>query len=99
MSDGTWKYKKLTASGIVTSKPAAFKGYLVGTDTSNDVTSFSMFNGTTNAGAEIIPTHSIDASVLGMNGVTGLNIDCPNGIYAEFTTAGAAEVIVYFIDK
>jgi hypothetical protein len=75
------------------------KGYLIGTDGTNDVTAFTIYNGTDNTGNEIVPTHTIDASAGGMNGVTLMSADCPDGIYAEFTTSGTAELIVFYTNN
>jgi len=89
-------FKKIAASGIITSSPARIKGFLWGLDGINDITSATIYDGTTNAGREVVPTNGFEADYKGLNGAVNLDIDCPAGIYAEFTCVGAAELIVYF---
>lgn len=91
--------KKLSASGIVTSKPAELTGFLLGTDGVNDISDLTIFNGTSNSGDEVIPTSDYEADYKGLNGVVGIRRDCADGIYCEFTCGGAAEVTVFFRSK
>ena len=94
--EGAFQFKTLTSSGIIANGSAIMKGYLMGTDGTNDVSAFTIYDGTDNTGRKIVPTHGIVAANQGLNGATGLNFDCPSGIYAEFTTSGTAELIVYY---
>ena len=98
-TQGATRFKKITSSGTITTGSAIMKGYLMGTDGTNDVSAFTIYDGTDNTGNEIVPTHGITAGNKGMNGATGLNIDCVNGIYAEFTTSGTAELIVFYVNN
>lgn len=87
---------KLTASGIAYTGPCEFRGFLLGMDGTNDVTGLAIYDGIDATGQEIIPSNPYEADYKGLNGVVGLRRDCPNGLYVEFTTAGAAEVVVYY---
>jgi len=98
-AQGAMRHKKITSSGTITTGSAIMYGYLMGTDSTNDVSAFAIYDGTDNTGVEIVPTHGITAANKGMNGATGLEIDCPNGIYAEFTTSGAAELVVFYVNN
>lgn len=89
-------FKKIASSDVITSGPAILTGFLWGLDGTNDITSATIYDGTSNAGRECVPTNGFEADYKGLNGAVGLRIDCPNGIYAEFTCAGAAELIVYW---
>jgi len=90
---------KLTSSGIVTSHNCVLVGVQIGMDATNDLT-LTIYNGTSNAGSEVLPTNQYDASALGLNGVVmSYGKHCPNGIYVEITCAGAAEVVVDWIKK
>ena len=93
--------KKLSASGIAYNGACDFYGWEVGTDGVNDITDLTIYDGTTNAGKEIVATSDYEADYKGLNGQMGppCGVDCPNGIYVEFTCAGAAEVVVYFVAK
>jgi len=98
-SNGSWTPKKISSSGIVYNGPAVLRGFLIGTDGVNDVTLLSIYNGTDNTGNEVIPTHGINADALGLNGAMDIHADCPDGIYAEYTTSGTAELVVYYEPK
>ena len=89
-------FKKIAASGQITPGPARLTGFLWGLDGTNDITSATIYDGTDNTGRECVPTNGFEADYKGLNGATGLSIDCQNGIYAEFTCAGAAELVVYW---
>jgi len=95
--------KKLTESGIVTSRPCGLGNILVGKDGSNDITAFSLYHGTDNSGSEVMPTiATIDSAQKGFEGFWSLGedkVDCNKGIYAEWTCAGSAEIFFYFIEK
>jgi len=95
--------KKLTSSGIVTSKPCGLATILVGKDGSNDVTAFSLYEGTDNTGKEVMPTiWKLSASQEGFEGLWSLGedkVDCNAGLYAEFTCSGAVEIFFYFVEK
>lgn len=88
---------KKTESAIVYTGACVFRGILLGTDGANDPT-ITVYDGTSNAGTEILPTCTYDASALGLNGVTGINpgIYCSTGLYVEITCAGTVEVIVNY---
>ena len=93
------EHTKLTASGLIRTGSGLFYGFLVGTDGANDPT-ISIFDNTTNSGAEIVPTNTYDASVLGLNGIALPGIHCTNGIYIEITLGGGAmEITVYHSSK
>ena len=89
-------FKKITSSGAITSGAARITGFLWGLDGTNDITAATIYDGTDNTGRECVPTNGFEADYKGLNGAVGLDIDCPNGIYAEFTCGGAAELIVYW---
>ena len=84
-----------TASGLIYSGPCILHGYLVGTDGTNDP-EVTIYDNTAASGNEAIPTCTYDASLLGMNGATGMKVLCKNGLYVEITCAGAVEVTVFF---
>ena len=86
---------KLTGSGVAYTGACIFRGFLLGTDGANDPT-ITPYNNTAASGDELVPTCTYDASVAGLNGVTGLSpgIYCDKGIYIEITCAGAVEVSV-----
>ena len=86
---------KKTSSGIVRTGKCIFHGFLIGTDGVNDPT-ITVFDNTAASGQEIIPSATYDASQLGLNGVTGINMYCANGIYVEITCAGACEVVIQY---
>jgi len=69
----------------------------VGTDGLNNPT-VTIYDNTSAAGNEVVPTAEYDASVLGMNGGLGVQVLCVNGLYVEisFAGAGATEVVVYW---
>ena len=89
---------KKVASGVVCANPCIFHGYLVGTDGVNDVTVTLFDKASAASGEEIVPTATYDASAGGINGATGMNVRCVNGIYLELSVAGAgaAEVVVQY---
>lgn len=87
---------KLSASGIAYSGPCEFLGFILGMDGTNDVTGLTIYNGTDATGQEIVATNPYEADYKGLNGMIGVKRDCPDGIYVEFATAGAAEVVVYY---
>jgi hypothetical protein len=89
-------FKMIAASGVITPGPARLTGFLWGLDGTQDVTLATIFDGSDNTGRECVPTNGFEADYKGLNGATGLSIDCPAGIYAEFTCGGAAELIVYW---
>jgi len=63
-----------------------------GTDGSNDVT-LTLYDNTVASGKVLVPTHTVDASALGLNGVSlsvGKNFD--TGVYVEITTSGTVDV-------
>lgn len=84
-----------TASGLVYSGACILHGYLVGTNGVNDP-EVTIYDNTAASGNEAIPTCTYDASLLGMNGATGLKVRCKNGLYLAITCAGAVEVTVFF---
>lgn len=88
---------KITSSTAVYTGACEFRGFLLGTDGVNDPV-ITIYNGTSNAGGEIVPTSTYDASQLGLNGVTGLQpgVHCDTGIYIEITCEGTVEVVPYY---
>ena len=72
-------------------------GILVGTDGTNDPT-ISVYDNTSAAGTELVPTCEFDASAKGYNGVMlNQGVDCSNGIHVAITlAAGNVEIIVYY---
>ena len=88
---------KISASAAVYTGACELRGFLVGTDGVNDPV-ITIYNGTSNAGGEIVPTSTYDASQLGLNGATGLQpgVHCDTGIYVEITCAGTCEVVAYY---
>jgi len=88
--------KKLSTSGIATSKCALLLGIQIGMDGTNDAT-ITVYNGTDNSGDEIIPTNTYDAATLGIQGlVSSYGKLATDGIYVEITCAGTVEVVVDF---
>jgi hypothetical protein len=85
---------KKTSSGIVTSKPCTLHAMLIGTDGVNDPI-VTLYDGTDNTGIEIVPSSTYDASIFGLNGFSGIAIQCLTGLYVEITTGGAIEVVTY----
>jgi hypothetical protein len=84
----------ISSSAIITSDRAVFMGMQLGTDGANDPV-ITIYDGTDNAGNEIVPTATYDASVLGLNGLLGpYDKRAYNGIYVEITTGGTVEVTV-----
>lgn len=88
---------KKTASGLVYSGACIFHGFLLGTDGVNDVT-ITLFNNTAGEGEEVVPTCEYDAALMGLNGVTGIDQYCSNGLYLTMSVdgGGAAEVVVQY---
>lgn len=84
-----------TSSGLVRSGPCIFHGFVLGTDGVNDP-AITIFNNAAASGEEVVPTCTYDASALGLNGATGMNIYCDKGLYVEITCAGAVEVNVMY---
>jgi hypothetical protein len=84
-----------SVSGLIYTGPCVFLGYLVGTDGANDPT-VTIYNNTSAAGNEVVPTCAYDASQLGVSGATGLKVLCEKGIYVEIACAGATEVVVFW---
>lgn len=91
--------RRLEASGIITTGPGELTGFLLGMDGVNDVTDLAIYNGQDNGGEEVIPTCDYEADYRGLNGVVGIRRDCADGMYLEFTCAGAAEVVVFYRAK
>jgi hypothetical protein len=87
---------KKTSSGLVVAGTSIFHGFLIGTDGINDPV-ITIYDNTKAEGEEIVPTATYDASQLGINGVTGVNMVCVNGIYVSITCAGACEVVVQYV--
>jgi len=89
---------KIISSTTVFTGACSFRGFLIGTDGVNDPV-ITIYDGTSNAGAEIVPTATYDASQLGLNGVTGLNpgVKCNTGLYIEITCDGTVEVVPYWV--
>ena len=86
------KVSTVTSSTAITSSSAVLMGMLIGTDGANDP-EITIYDGTDNAGSEIVPTTTYDASVLGLNGyVSSYDKRAYNGIYVEITCAGSVEV-------
>ncbi len=89
------KPAKKTASGAVYTGPCIFHGFLLGTDGTNDPV-ITFYDNTAASGSEIVPTATYDASLLGLNGATGMYQYCAAGIYVEITCTGAVEVVTQF---
>ena len=84
----------VSSSQIITSNSATLAGMQLGTDGVNDPT-VTIYDGTTNAGNEIVPTTTYDASALGLSGFVGAyDKKAYNGIYVEISGAGSVEVTV-----
>lgn len=91
-------HKKISASGVLNNNACTFGGFVLGTDGTNDPEITIFDNASAASGAEIAPTTTYDASVLGLNGYTAPSggINCKNGIYVEITCAGTVEVVVSY---
>ena len=91
--------KPMTATGIVCYGSGHLVGLLVGTDYSNDPI-ISLYDNTSAAGDEVIPTTKVDASVFGFNGFMPGSIAIPFnvGLYLSLTNlgAGSAEIFIYY---
>lgn len=85
-----------TASGVVYAGACIFHGMLLGTDGTNNPTITLYDHASAASGQEIIPTATYDASMLGLNGVTGIYQYCANGIYLEIACDGSVEVAPLF---
>jgi hypothetical protein len=84
----------VSSSQTVASGSAVLAGMQLGTDSLNDPT-VTIYNGSDNTGAEIVPTTTYDASALGLNGfVASYDKKAYNGIYVEITCAGSVEVTI-----
>lgn len=91
-------FKKVTSTGSITTKPALYAGFLVGTDSVNDP-EITVTDG--NGGDEVVPTATYDASALDLKGALegGHLVYCPNGIYITITCGGTVEVSVRYRDN
>lgn len=86
---------EVTESGVVFASPCLLHDVEVGgTDGSNDITLTIYDNASAASGTVLLPTHTIDASALGLNGIT-LTVAkrAYLGVYAEITTSGTASVV------
>jgi hypothetical protein len=86
----------VTESGLVYSGKCILRGFTLGTDGVNDP-AIVIYDGTSASGTEVVPTATYDASLLGLNGATGLHHYCANGIYVGITCAGSVKVTVYYV--
>jgi hypothetical protein len=86
-----------TTSGIVYAGKCIFQGFLVGTDGVNDPEIAFYDNASAASGTKVVPTNTYDASLLGLNGVTGMHQYCENGLYVNISCAGTCEVIPLYI--
>ena len=87
---------KKTSSGVVYAGPCIFHGFLVGTDGIDDPVITIYDHASKAEGQEVVPTTTYDASMLGLNGATGINQLCAIGIYLEITCSGTVEVNVQY---
>ena len=71
-------------------------GFLVETDGANDPT-IDFWDNTAGSGTQAIPSATYDTSVLGINGVMGLNKEISTSLYVKITCASAAKVFVYYL--
>ena len=69
---------------------------LVETDGLNDPT-ISIYDNTSAAGNTVIPNLSYDASMLGLNGVTNLDVPVNTAVHVVIVCAGAAKVYIYYL--
>lgn len=90
------KPANFTASGLVHSGPCIFQGFILGTDGTNDP-AITIYNSVAASGSEVVPTATYDASLLGLNGVTGMHQWCDTGLYIGITCDGTVEVSVQYI--
>ena len=84
-----------TSSGSAYGGPCFLHDVLVGgSDGSNDITVSVYDNASAASGTKLLPTFTVDASALGLNGLT-LTVAkrVYNGVYVEITTSGTASVI------
>lgn len=84
-----------TASGVVRTGSCIFQGLLIGTDGVNDPT-VTLYNNTAASGDEVVPTATYDASALGLNGLTGVNVWCDKGLYVEIACSGDVVVVIFY---
>jgi hypothetical protein len=87
---------KKTPSGVVYAGPCIFHGFLVGTDGINDPVITIYDHASKAEGQEVVPTSTYDSSQMGINGATGMNMFCVNGLYVEITCAGTCEVVLQY---
>lgn len=87
----------VTTSATVHTGNCVFGGFLVGGDSINNPT-ITIYDNTSAAGDEVVPTATYDAEAEGLNGFSPVKpIRCRKGIYVERTlAAGAAEITVYY---
>lgn len=85
-----------TASGLINSGPCVFYGFTIGTDGVNDPT-IAIYNNTAGSGQKVIPSNSYDASLLGLNGATGMKVWCDMGLFITITCAGNVEVVPQYV--
>lgn len=86
---------EVTESGIVFASSCHLHDVIVaGSDGSNDITVTVYDNPAAASGTKLVPTHTVDASALGLNGVS-FNVArlAKTGVYVEITTSGTASVI------
>jgi len=90
------RYKTLTETGSVVDGGGYLMGIMVGTDGVNDP-EITVHDNTEASGDEIIPTTTVDASVLGFNGAMfGFPVAFRKGLYLTVSAAGTKEVTFYY---
>ena len=64
-----------------------------GLDGTNDMVVTIYDNASAASGTVLVPTHTIDASALGLNGITfNVGRGCKNGVYVEISGGGTVDV-------
>jgi len=94
--------KELNAPGLITAFDSILDNVFVTGDTLNDVTDFIVYRNSAASGKKVVQASSIPGDTELFCGFTqgGKDkIDCPDGIYVDWTGVGAPVVIVHYKEK
>jgi len=86
---------EVTSSGAAFASSCFLHSVLIGgSDGTNDITVTVYDSPNAASGTKLLPTHTVDASALGLNGVA-LSVAklAKTGVYVEITTDGTASVV------
>ena len=94
--------KELNAAGQITAQDSILGNVLVTGDTLNDITNLIVYRNSAASGEKVVKASKIPGDADFFSGFMGASkgkIDCPDGIYVDFTCAGTATVIVHYKEK